>query len=153
MKYLAFFSYLLFLPIVSFADDNPPVKVYCFSDDLEAGFQDKSTSYWCNELGKRGAKKKSLALVEDKDSADIRIQYLGTEEIRVQGETTYLLGGYAWTPEQFEKGARAVVTIADYNKGFHATGINFQGPGQVLRDIEKWIRENREVILQKAREK
>jgi hypothetical protein len=152
MRFLAFLAALA-VSGIAFAEGPDLVKVYCFSADLEAGFKDKPASYWCGELGKRGSKKKSIALTEDKNSADVSVQYLGTEEIRAQGEATYFLGGYAWTPEQFEKGARAVISIADYNKGFHATGINFQGPGQVLRDIESWIRENREVILQKAREK
>jgi hypothetical protein len=152
MRFITFLLAIALSGTVLAGERPDPVKAYCFSEDIEAGFKDEKTEYWCKELGKRGGQKKSFVLAE-KAVADVAIQYLGTEEIRVQGEATYLLGGYAWTPDQFEKGARAVVTVADYNKGFHASGVGFQGPGQVLRDIEEWIRENREVILQKAREK
>jgi len=154
MRIMLLAAYLLYLPFVIANQERKSelVKVYCFSEDLEAGFKDETTAYWCKELSKRGEKKHSLVLVNDRSTANVEIKYLGTEEIKTRGEATYLLGGYAWTPDQFAKGARAIITIGEYSKGFHASGIGFQGPGQVLRDIEEWIRENRDTILQKAAE-
>ena len=152
MKTLAF---LLAIGIfgIAFANDKDAelVKVYCFSADLEAGFSDDSAEYWCKELGKRGSKKKSLALVDSKEDANVLVQYLGTKETTTMGDATYLVGGYAWTPEQTKKGAKAVVAVGDFVKGFHGEGINWQGPGAIMRQIEEWVRENRDTILEKAK--
>jgi hypothetical protein len=149
---------LIFLLAVSvsgimFASESPaPVKAYCFSADLEAGFKDAVAEYVCRELGNRGKKKKSLSIV-GRDEAQVFIQFLGTEQVTVSGETTYLLGGYAWNPDQLRTGARTVISIGDYRKGFHAAGMGAQATAGVAWKTEEWIRENREVILQKARKK
>ena len=152
MKYLALLSYLFFLPALS-ADDPQPVKVYCFSADLEAGFRDDSATAWCRIFGERGKKKKSVILTDSKSEAHALVEYLGIEEIESTGETTYFVGGYAWTPDETKIGARAIVAIGDFKKGFFASGTNFQAPSGIIDMAEKWIRENREVILQKAKQK
>jgi hypothetical protein len=152
MRFLAF---LLTIAIsgIAFAEDPELVKVYCFSADLEAGFKDDSAIAWCRILGERGDKKKSLMLVESQSGANVLIEYLGIEKIQTSGEATYLLGGYAWTPDQTKNGARAVLSVADFKKGFFASGVNFQAPSGLIDKTEKWIRENREVILEKTRKK
>jgi len=154
MRLIILAAYLLCLPIVA-ADEKDalePVTVYCFSEDLEAGFKDETATAWCRILGERGEKKKSLAIVEDKQSAHVLVECLGVEKIEAAGETTYLVGGYAWTPDQTKTGARAVITVGDFKKGFFASGIGFRGPSSVINQTEEWIRENRATILEKAAE-
>jgi hypothetical protein len=146
-------TFLLIIGVsgMAFASESPEiVKVYCFSADLEAGFKDDSAAAWCRILSERGDKKKSIALTESKADAHVLVEYLGIEKIEAQGDATYLLGGYAWTPNQTKTGARAVITVGDFKKGFFASGINFQAPSGVIEQTESWIRENRETILQKA---
>jgi hypothetical protein len=154
MKTLAF---LLAIGIsgIALADDKSveAVKVYCFSADLEEGFKDDHASYFCKELGKRGKKKKSFVLVNGKDSAHALVQYLGTEEITAIGETTYLVGSYAWTPQQTKSGAKAVVGIGEYTKGFQGTGLNDVALMNCWEKVENWIRANRDTILEKAKKK
>jgi len=136
-----------------FAQKPEPIKVYCFSADLEAGFKDDSATAWCRIFGERAEKKKSIVLVDDKKDAHALVEYLGIEKIDTSGETTYFVGGYAWTPDETKTGARAIVTVGEFKKGFFASGTNFQAPSGVIDMAESWIRENREVILQKAKQK
>lgn len=156
MKVLTFLFAVL-LCVQCFGDEpdktNTPelVKVYCFSEDLEAGFNDDVAEYVCKELGKRGKKKKSLIVVGTREEADAVLQFLGTEHVSTKGEATYFLGGYAWTPDQLKTGARAVLSVGDYKKGFHAAGVNDQATSGVAWKTEEWIRENREAILEKAK--
>lgn len=155
MKALTFLSITTFLLSAQcFASDMPePVKVYCFSADLEAGFKDKGAVYFCGQLNKRGTKKGSLSVVDSKDDAFITVNYLGRKSITKQGEATYFVGRYAWTPEQMQDGIRAVVAVGDFTKGFYAEGINDVPLSSVKDQIEAWIRDNRETIMKKAHEK
>lgn len=153
MKKLIVFLLVLFpLSFECFAEDPKPVKVYCFSEDLEAGFKDGTATYFCEQLAKRGKKKESITLV-DLDAAHAKVNFLGRESIDAKGETTYFLGGYAWTPDQAKQGARAVVQVADFTKGFYASGVNDAALLNLWEKVEIWIRENRETILEKASKK
>lgn len=147
------FMLLTFLCFQCFADEPTPVAVYCTSPDTEAGFKDANAIGWCKQFAKEGDKKGSFTIVTDKAKAAVVVEYLGIEEIRTEGEATYFYGGYTWRPDQTKAGARATVSIGDFKKGFFGSGINFQGPGFVIRQIESWIRENREAILEKAKKK
>jgi len=135
-----------------FAEEPELVRVYCFSADLEAGFKDSGANYFCRELGKTGEKKGSVVLTKERALADALVEYLGKEAISTKGETTYLLGGYAWTPDQFKNGVRAVITIDDFSKGFYGEGVNDSAAHSVWTQVETWIRENRAAILEKANE-
>lgn len=156
MKQVLITLFIAILCAPAFADESKElVKVYCTSEDLEAGFKDDSAEFFCRELGKRGEKKKSLALSDNRENAEVIVMYLGVEEITTKGETTHLMAGYAWTPDQAKNGARAVITIGGlggFTKGFHATGVNAAAPMGAMRLLENWIRENRETILKKASE-
>lgn len=153
MKFTAYVLSVLICSLSSllYADEpgDARVKVYCFSSDLEAGFKDEKASFFCKELGKDG--KEDLVLVENKKEAHASVQYLGSEQMRVPGETTHLIGGYAWTPDQLKNGVRTVLSIDDFTKGFHGEGIGAAGVYRVLGSIEAWIRDNKEAILAKAK--
>ena len=154
MKTTAISFLLMALPAFLLADDNKDpelVKVYCFSEDLEAGFKDDTAAFVCRELGKRGEKKKSLRLVESREEATVFLEFLGTEQSSKAGETTYFGGGYAWRPDQLVTGARTLLTLGGYQKGFHAAGVGAQSTAGVAAKTEKWIRENRDTILEKAK--
>ena len=154
MKTTAISFLLLVLPAFLFADDKKDpelVKVYCFSGDTEAGFKDKTASYFCKRLGDRGRKKKSTLTVETRDTADVVVQFLGREFVSRPGDTTYLSGNYAWTPEQLEDGVRVTLAVGDFVKGFHTQGINDTPVVGAAYAIERWIRENRDTILDKAK--
>ncbi|MHC4808676.1 MAG: hypothetical protein ACYTBX_20765 [Planctomycetota bacterium] len=152
MKFLAF---LLALAIsgIAFAEEPEPVKVYCFSADLEAGFKDGDALFYCKQLSKRGEKKNSLIIVDKRSGAQAIIEYMGVEQLTKRGEATYVNYGIAWTPNQDETREAAIVKIGEFAKAFSGSGINAQAAMELVRKTEKWIRENREVILQKAREK
>lgn len=76
MKKLIVFLLVLFpLSFECFAEDPKPVKVYCFSEDLEAGFKDGTATYFCEQLAKRGKKKESITLV-DLDAAHAKVNFL-----------------------------------------------------------------------------
>jgi hypothetical protein len=147
MKFLAF---LLALAIsgIAFAEEPEPVKVYCFSADLEAGFKDKLGSWFCETLEKRGRKKKSVTFA-DRQNADVIMEYIGMEKLGTKSDGTTLYSrGIAVSGEKNVNRCESKMTIGDYEKiftsGHHSDMVN---------TIESWIRENREVILQKAREK
>ena len=151
----AILSILLILVFVSpaLADDVESVTAYCSSEALEAGFKDRPASFFCEELGKRGAKKKSFSITQTRESAGVVIQFLAKESISERGEATYLIGGYAWTPDQIKTGVRAVVSVGKFNKGFHGKGVNDAAYVDLRDQVESWIRENRATILEKASQK
>jgi hypothetical protein len=120
---------------------------------LEAGFKDRFAKTYCVQLGKRGEKKGSLLIIDSPKSADVIIEHLGAEEITERGEATFLTYGIAWTPDVSKNRATAILKIGDFAKAFSADGINAQATDGLIKKTESWIRENREVILQKAREK
>ena len=147
MKTTAISFLLLVLPAFLLADDKKDpelVKVYCFSEEIEAGFKDDFATYFCKELGKRGDKKSSLVLEKDRTTADVIVQFTSSEPATVQGTTTFASSGYAWTPERVKVGSRAVVTVGDFAKEFHTS------KGEPSWRVEEWIRNNRETILKKA---
>lgn len=142
----------LFLAMPAAPEDPPRIKVYCFSADLEAGFKDKYASYFCKRLGELGEKKGSLRLAEPEETPVV-IEFLERKTVETKGESTYIVGGFAWTPDELEHGVRAVLRIGEFAKGFHATGFQDQALNRLWSKIEEWIRENRETILKKAAEK
>ena len=153
MRTTAISVILLALPAFLLADDKKDpelVKVYCFSEDLQVGFKDKTASYFCKELGNRGSKKKSLVLVDSEQAANVTVQFLGKERTSAPGETTFVSSGYAWTPDQLKDGARALLSIGDYEKGFYAEGLNDSTLMLLWNKTEEWLRDNRETILEKA---
>ncbi|MHC4744565.1 MAG: hypothetical protein ACYS8Z_21840 [Planctomycetota bacterium] len=156
MKYLVFFSCLLFLPAFSSADENTePVKVYCFSADLEAGFTDEIAEEMCRAISKRGKKKKSLMLTDVAD-AQIVVEFIGiTGESVVEeaGQKFVPYAGSVWEAEKKERTLAATLTVGDYTKQFIRSSTGEAVASGLGSEIEEWIRENREVILQKAREK
>jgi len=146
-------AFSLCLPVFA-ADEKPElVKVYCFSADLQAGFKDDVAEYVCRELGKRGKKKKSLLLTKTRGAAHVVVEYLGTEHVSKPGETTYVTAGYAWTPDQLKTGAKAILSVDEFTKGFHAAGVGGQATSGIAWKMEEWIRENRDIILEKAKQK
>ncbi len=154
MKTTAISFILLALSAFLLADDKKDpelVKVYCFSEDTEAGFEDKGATYFCKELVKRGKKKGSLEVIESMELAHVAVKYLGVETIPAADRTTFLMGGYAWTPAQYQNGARAVLSIGSFSKGFHGTGVNDVALASCWTQTEEWIRENRDTILEKAK--
>jgi hypothetical protein len=154
MRYLVFFLYVFFSPIFSLADEKPePVKVYCFSETLEAGFKDGHALFFCTQLSKQGDKKKSLVLVDSKDSADVMAQFMNAEEFAERGEATYVGYGLAWTPSTNKNRRTAIIKVGDFIKPFSGEGINAQAAMSLVRNTEKWIRENRDTILEKANKK
>ena len=101
MKTTAISFLLLVLPAFLLADDKKDpelVKVYCFSEAMEAGFGGWGVGF-CKELAKRGTKKKSLVRVESRDEAHMLAEFLSAEEVTTRGETTYVNSGLAWTPD------------------------------------------------------
>lgn len=150
MKMVAFV--LLLVPAIVLADDQPvrTVQIYCSSEDLDAGFKDKIASAFCKELGNQGKKKKSLTLADGPDNAQAVVRFLGSGTFTKRGETTYVTGGYAWTPDETAHNAAAVVQLDGFSKEFTAEGIGFQATGGVADQVEEWVRENRETILEKA---
>ncbi len=154
MKTTAISFLLLVLPAFLFADDNKDpelVKVYCFSEAMEAGFEDAYDSTFCIELAKRGKKKKSLVRVESRDEAHMLAEFLSADEVTTRGETTYVSSGMAWTPDTEINVRRARVIVGDFSKEFSGQGINAQAAGELIRNVEKWIRENRDMIIEKAK--
>lgn len=135
------------------AADSELVDVYCFSDDLEAGFKDETAAYFCKQLGGHGEKKQTLRVVPSADDTHAQIHFLGQERFTEPGEATYLTGGYVWTPDQLKDGARALIVIGDFQKGFYGEGLNDSALVVLWKQIEEWIRENRETILEKAEQK
>lgn len=154
MKTLAF---LLAIGIsgIGLADEKgvEPVKVYCFSADLEAGFKDIDASCYCVELGKRGEKKKSLAIVDERADAQVIIEYLGAEAFSERGEATFVSYGMAWTPSQAKLKETAIVSVGDFSKSFSSKGVNAQAVLGLVHRSEEWIRENRDTVLEKAKNK
>ena len=152
MKTTAISFILLALPAFLFADDKKDpelVKVYCFSEAMEAGFVDKGIGF-CKEINKRGTKKKSLVRVESRDEVHMLVEFLSAETVTTRGETTYVSSGMAWTPESKKNIRRARVMVGDFSKEFSSKGINAQAMAGLVHQVEKWIRENRENILEKA---
>ena len=153
MRTTAISFILMALPAFLFADDNKDpelVKVYCFSEDLEAGFKDKVAHAFCREVTKNGKKKKSL-VDADRESSHVVVQFLGSGKFVQRGETTFVSGGYAWTPDATVNNASAVAVVVDFAKRFSAEGTGFQAVGGVADQVEEWIRENRDTILEKAK--
>jgi len=134
-----------------YAQDEPAerVKVYCFSADLEAGFKDEVASFFCSKFEEDD----DWLILTDKESAQVTVEFLGIQEITAPGNTTYLLGGYAWTPDQHKNGVRSVLSIGDFKKGFYGEGINAVAIQRNQAFVSVWIRDNREAILAKAKGK
>ena len=154
MKTTAISFLLMALPAFLFADDNKDpelVKVYCFSEDTEAGFEDVPAMSFCQYLNKHGTKKKSLVRVESRDEAHVIAEFLSAEEVTTRGETTYVNSGMAWTPDGTTNIERARVIVGEFSKEFSGEGTNgASATGNLMRRVEKWIRNNRENILEKA---
>ena len=153
MKTIAISFLLLVLPAFLLADDKKDlelVKVYCFSEAMEAGFVDKGIGF-CKEITKRGTKKKSLVRVESRDEAHMLVEFLSAETVTTRGETTYASSGVAWTPDTEINVRRAHVIVGDFAKEFSSKGINAQAMAGLIHQVEEWIRENRENILEKAK--
>jgi hypothetical protein len=146
MRFLAFLTAFA-LSGIALAEEPGLVKVYCFSADLEAGFKDKSASWFCEILQERGKKKKSLAFAEKLDAAML-IEYVGLEKKKVKDGTTLYSGGIAVNPERVRTLAEVQIIIGEFSKTFSG-----ESTPSTADTVESWIRENREVILQKAREK
>ena len=157
MRTTAISFILMALPAFLFADDKKDpelVKVYCFSDETEAGFKDFPAIFFCKELSKRGANKKSLVSVESRDEAHMITEHVSSEEVTTRGENTYVNSGLAWTPDGTTHVERARVNVGDFSKEFSAEGENnVQAPRSLVRQVEEWIRENQETILEKAQAK
>ncbi len=146
------FLFAVFLSFQCFADEKPaPVKVYCFSEATEAGFTDEDAGFYCYQLNKRGKKKKSLVVVDERSDAHVLAEFLGTEQFEARGEATYFNYGLAWTPTQNKNREAAIIKVGDFSKAFTGEGINAQAAGMLIRQTEEWIRENRETILEKAK--
>jgi hypothetical protein len=141
MKTLAFLLAFAISGSIAFAEKpEPPVKVYCFSADLAAGFKDIDASCYCVELGKKGEKKKSLTITNVRETAQITIEYLGSEQFQARGEATYLNYGIAWTPSETKNREAVVLSVGRFSKAFSAEGINAQASGKLVRQTEEWIR-------------
>jgi hypothetical protein len=150
---LIVFLFSILLSFQCFADDPEPVGVYCFSGALEAGFKDIDANFYCVQLGKRGEKKKSLAIVESRGEADLVTEFLGAEQFKSRGEATYLNYGIAFTPDLTKNREAAIISVGGFSKAFSSEGINASAAMGLVRQVEEWIRENRETILDKAKKK
>ena len=149
-------SILLILLTISpvLTDDGPePVKVYCFSDAMEAGFKDIPASAFCAELAKRGNKKKSLIRVPERTEADAIAHFVDAEQFTEKGEAIFFSYGIAFAPNQTKNRRTAVLQVGGFAKGFSAEGVNAQASGMLVRQTEEWIRENRATILEKTSQK
>ena len=147
MKTLAFLLSIAFSGVMLAAENSELVKVYCFSDATEAGFEDKETSDYCEDIQKRGKKKKSLVFVDNKESADVLVKYVVTEKHVGQGDKTTYYAGTATTQEKITLITTMVIIIGDFERRF-----SDEFP-EVIYKVEEWIRENRDVILEKAKKK
>ena len=152
MKTTAISFLLLALPAFLLADDKKDpelVKVYCFSEEMEAGFGDWGDGF-CKQVAKRGTKKKSLVRVESREEAHMLVEFLSAETVTTRGETTYVGSGMAWTPDTEINVSRARVIVGDFSKEFSGEGINASATWELIVKTEEWIRENRETILEKT---
>jgi hypothetical protein len=146
MKTLAFLAAIA-VSGIAFAEEPELVKVYCFSADLEAGFKDKITTWFCEMLEKRGKKKGSLLLV-DKGNAEIAVEYLATDKKTTNSGTVLYSGGIAVAGQRTVSTSAINIVVGDFEKAFDG-----KHPSDSANEIESWIRENRKTILQKARKK
>ncbi len=144
-------SLLVIAPVL--ADEKPVelVKVYCFSEALEAGFKDIDGNFYCYQLNKRGVKKKSLTVVDERPDAHVIAEFLGAEQFESRGEATYFNYGIAWTPSQNKNIEAAIIKVGDFSKAFSSEGINAGAAVALMLQTEEWIRENRETVLEKAK--
>ena len=155
MKTIAISFLLLVLPAFLLADDKKDpelVKVYCFSEQMEAGFEDVPAMSFCQHLNKRGTKKKSLTRVNVRDDdADVVIHFVEADTVTKRGESTFINYGLAWTPDETLNRRSVIVSVGSFAKPFSAEGVNAQATGRLVRKVEEWIRNNRENILEKAK--
>ncbi len=155
MKTTAISFLLLALSAFLLADDKKDpelVKVYCFSEDTEAGFEDVPAMFFCQYLDKEGTKKKSLIRVESREEAHLIAEHLSADEVTTRGESTYVSSGMAWTPDSATNIETARVKVGDFMKEFSSDGMNDVQAGMgLVRNVEEWIRNNRENILEKAK--
>ncbi len=148
-------TFLLIIAVsgIAFAAQPGLVKVYCFSEDSEAGFKDGHALFFCKQLEKQGGKKKSLVLVDSRDTAHMTAQFVSAEEFSERGEATFVNYGLAWTPSTSKNRRTAIIKVGDFAKALSGEGINAKAAMRLIRKTECWIRENRDTILQKANKK
>ncbi len=154
MKVFITILFLALLPLAAFAADGDElVKVYCFSDDLEAGFKDIPASAFCAELQKRGNKKSSLECVESRNIAHATVHFVGAETLRKRGEAIYINYGIAWNPAININRRTAIISVRGFSKEFIGEGVNASASATLIKKLEEWIRENKDTILKKAKDK
>jgi hypothetical protein len=132
------------------------VQVYCFSEDLEAGFEDERAEEMCKALAKRGKKKKSLILTDTADEASVTVRFagvLGQRVVEEAGQKFVPLAGSVWQAEKKERTVAAVLTVGDYTKDFSRSSTGHAVASGLGSEIEEWIRKNRVTILEKAVQK
>jgi len=140
---------------IAFAGQPEPLKVYCFSMDIAAGFKDEVAEEMCRAIAKRGKKKKSVTLTDAAD-AQIIVQFIGVTGERVVAEAGQKFVPYAgsvWQAEKKERTLAAELTVGDYTKEFNRSSTGGAVASGLGSEIEEWIRENRDTILQKAQKK
>lgn len=147
------FILLMFLCFQCFADEPTPVKVYCFSDALKAGFKDIDGSFFCNRLTKIVGKKKGSIEPAPENGADVIIHHLGMEQLEQSGKAIYLSYGLLWSPTETVNYEAAILKVGDFAKEFRSSGINASSGIILVKQVESWIRENRETILKKTKQK
>jgi hypothetical protein len=125
------------------------IRLYSFSRDSAAGFQDELQDVFRRELGKHVESFTEVAY--DLEGAQVSVQFLG------QGDLTVELGEpgeparYLWRPD--EQGTRfwALVRVGSFSKEFSLEGSTARDLSRLAKKVADWIRDNSGPIREKSR--
>lgn len=125
------------------------LRLYSFSRDSAAGFQDELQDVFRRELGKHVESFTEVAY--DLAGAQVSVQFLGLGDLTVELGAPDEPARYSWHPD--EEGTRfwAIVWVGSFSKEFSLEGSSARDLSRLANNIAGWIRDNSGAIREKSR--
>lgn len=149
---IALVTLALLLPEALAAAQPPPVGIYTFSRDSEAGFQDELLDGFRRELGKYADSFMEIAY--ERDRAEVTIQFLGQGELAVELDENGDAVRHLWTADDKALRMWAVVRIGGtggFAKEFSVRGSGGRDISRLAKSIGEWLLANSTKIRDRAR--
>lgn len=130
------------------SDDNV-IAIYVFAGDPSTGFVDPDLKASARHLTEEIRKRKLLRIVDDAARADVRVQIKRRSK---RTEAGYAVGNVVFPVEEMV--IEATLSAGDYNTEVSGSGSRMtrdgswkQGAKKLAESVEKWIVENRPLLV------
>lgn len=127
---------------------QPSLACFVSSADTEAGFKDESLLRFQKELRRFG--EPHLDIVETKESADVRVQFLGRGKLSVQiPESESTQSRIMFEPNPEAETLWALARIGTFVKPMSSKGPRNRALSRLASDLSQWLADNQDHILKR----